>query len=159
LFSEARRRRRRRWLAGGAVGLLLVAITAAVALTGADRMPGGRGGTRSAGAASAGEAAPALAALIVWSDGSSLFTGAIEPSGSVIPRVVVDAYVALLPCRRLPGRHHDAVRQTAEANPRPRPGPQLHRRPGPAAPLALYRTASCPAENSSLVRAALLADM
>jgi hypothetical protein len=63
-------------------------------------MPGGRGGTRSAGAASAGEAAPAPAALIVWSDGSSLFTGAIEPSGSVIPRVVVDAYVALLPLVR-----------------------------------------------------------
>src|SRR4029077_534435 len=40
------------------------------------------------------------AALIVWSDGSSLFTGAIEPSGSVIPRVVADAYVALLPLGR-----------------------------------------------------------
>ena len=63
-------------------------------------MPGGRGGTRSAGAASAGEAAPAPAALIVWSDGSGLYTGAIEPSGSVIPRAVVDAYVALLPLVR-----------------------------------------------------------
>ena len=63
-------------------------------------MPGGRGGTRSAGAASAGEAAPAPAALVVWSDGSNLFTGAIEPSGSVIPRVVADADVALLPLVR-----------------------------------------------------------
>ena len=100
LFSEARRRRRRRWLTGGAVVLLLAAIAAAVALAGADRMPGGRGGTRSAGAASAGEAAPAPAALIVWSDGSSLLTGAIEPSGRVIPRVVADADVAPLPLVR-----------------------------------------------------------
>ena len=100
LFSEARRRRRRRWLAGGAVVLLLAAITAAVALTRADRMPGGRGGTRSAGAASAGNTAAAPAALVVWSDGTSLLTGAIEPSGSVIPRVVADANVAPLPLVR-----------------------------------------------------------
>jgi hypothetical protein len=100
LFQEARRRRRRRWLAGGAVGLLLAAIIAAIALTGADRTPGGRGGTRSAGAASAGNAAAAPAAIVVWSDGTSLLTGAIEPSGSVIPRVVADADVALLPLVR-----------------------------------------------------------
>ncbi len=63
-------------------------------------MPGGRGGTRSAGAASAGNTAAAPAALVVWSDGTSLLTGAIEPSGSVIPRVVADANVAPLPLVR-----------------------------------------------------------
>jgi hypothetical protein len=100
LFSEARRRRRRRWLVGGAVVLLLTAMTAAFALTWAHRMPGGRGGARSAGAASAGEAASAPAAIAVWSDGTSLLTGDIEPGGSVIPRVVAEANVGPLPLLR-----------------------------------------------------------
>jgi hypothetical protein len=97
LFKEARRRRRRRWLAGGTAVLLLLAITAALALTWAHRMPGGRGGARSAGAASAGRAGSAFA---VWSDGMSLLVGDIEPGGIVTPRVVAEANVGPLPLVR-----------------------------------------------------------
>jgi hypothetical protein len=99
LFKEARRRRRRRWLIGGVAVVLVSAMTAALALTWVHRMPG-PSGARSAGAASGGGAGSAQAALAVWSDGTHLLTGDIDPGGRVVPRVLAEANVSTLPLVR-----------------------------------------------------------